>query len=100
MVNKHNRLLEDMCPEYIFQHLTGVALGSPKDYTYIIAGKPGPTGKTWLCQRFILDGYKAVEITQSLMFTCNYLYDHNEYHINPDNRTVVIILNRPLKKEK
>lgn len=100
MNNKRNGRFEDMSPEYIFRHLTGVAIGSPKDYTYIITGKTGPTGKTWLCNRFILDGYKAVEITQGLMFACEYLHNGNEYSINADNRTVVIILNRPLKKEK
>lgn len=76
-----------------------------KDYTFIILGRPGPTGKTWLRQALKLRGLNAIEITSSIYNLTSYTDDYNHCVIDHDQKNVVVILNRCLsledsKKEK
>ena len=70
----------------------------PKDYTYLILGQVGPTGKTWLTNELIHHGYNAFDLTETL-------YDQLDYR-NPDDnictvdhiqKFVTIVLNRRIK---
>ena len=66
-----------------------------KDYTIIITGKPGPTGKTTLCKLLVNAGLNAVEISESLYTRVVYLLkSDNEVVIDEENKTVLVILNR------
>lgn len=66
-----------------------------KDYTIIITGKPGPTGKTTLCKLLVNAGLNAVEISESLYTRVAYLLNSdNEVVIDEENETVLVILNR------
>ena len=49
-----------------------------KDYTIVITGKPGPTGKTSLCETFNNAGFKAIELTE--MLDMNNLVDFKNYN--------------------
>lgn len=66
-----------------------------KDYIYVITGKNGPTGKSWLCRELRLRGYHAVEINESLLrYGHVELYDNfNHYVINELDNSMLIILN-------
>lgn len=69
------------------------------EFTILITGRPGPTGKTWLCDRLKENGYNAVEITESLSVnkgvTC--VYDtNNHYSIAMNEGVMVITLNSTL----
>lgn len=68
----------------------------PKEYTYIILGKPGPTGKTYLATELKRRGFNAFEITEDIMYLVEYKSDRNHYIINHENKTVVMVLNSPL----
>lgn len=85
-----NDLLQDM-----LKHLD-----NPGEYTYIIMGKPGPTGKTWLCNKLRQYGYNACEITESVCWIVDYRDNGNYYLIKKPHRVVVIILNKPLEPAK
>ena len=70
-----------------------------KTWNYIILGRTGPTGKTYLCNLLKSNGYNAMEINERI-------YDLIEYHRNGTNhfrvdtlrKQVVIVLNRSLRK--
>ena len=66
-----------------------------KDYTVIITGKPGPTGKTTLCKLLVNAGINAIEISELLYTNVAYLLENdNMVTIDDENKTVLVILNR------
>lgn len=75
-------------------------LTNPGEYTYIIMGKPGPTGKTWLCDQLKRYGYNACEITESVCWLIEYNDNGNHYLVKKQNHVVVIILNAPIEPVK
>lgn len=82
----------DRSANYIFNEINS----SPflKDYTFIITGKIGPTGKTWLTNKLRESGYTAIEITDQLYTLVDYTFpDRNAVHFDRINRTAVIVLN-------
>lgn len=65
-----------------------------KTRKYVILGKPGPTGKTWMCEQLKKKGCDAIEISEAL--ACYISYEHDNFNtIYNDlvNNTIVIILN-------
>lgn len=65
--------------------------------TYIICGKPGPTGKTWLCNELQKAGHNAVEISEAIVQFVSY-HDNENHMLNNGFDTVIIILNKPLNE--
>lgn len=66
-----------------------------KDYTIIITGRPGPTGKTTLCKLLVNAGLNAVEISELLYTNVVYLLENdNTMTIDDENKIVLVILNR------
>ena len=66
-----------------------------KDYTVVITGKTGPTGKTTLCKLLVNAGVKAIEISEILNDQVEYLYEYgNEMNVDNENKTVLVVLNR------
>lgn len=63
-------------------------------YTFIIMGKPGPTGKTRLCDNLNKAGFKAFEVSEYLTGMVEYLDNENHYLVDETHKTVTIILNR------
>lgn len=87
-----------LTPYGIFKALTSDE--TYKKNCYIIMGRPGPTGKTWLTHKLKEHGYNAVELSE---FLCELLrYDDDKNHIRFDtlNNTVIIVLNKPLRDIK
>ena len=70
--------------------------GYPKDYTFIILGKPAPTGKTYLCELLRSQGYNAFEISEEVLPYVEYCDNKNHYSIAGVHRQVTIILNQQL----
>ena len=70
-----------------------------KEYTYIITGKVGPTGKSWLCRELKSRGYNALEINESLTAFCHMEFhdDYNHYIINEREKLMIIILNESVR---
>ena len=66
-----------------------------KDYTVIITGKLGPTGKTTLCRLLVNAGINAIEISELLYTNVVYLLENdNMVTIDDENKIVLVILNR------
>ena len=68
------------------------------DYICIIAGRSGPTGKSWLTSRLNTKGYTAIEISEPLGISgaVSFNGDENCFIIDDFRKSVVIILNRIL----
>ena len=69
-----------------------------RDWVYIITGKPGPTGKTFLCNKLKYNGYNAYEISEDTGRSVKYFGDVNTFNINYEKKQVVIVLNKPIYK--
>lgn len=67
-------------------------------YTFIVLGKSGPTGKTWLTTGLKKYGFVAVELTESIIPFIDYRDDENHVIKNYMDNTIIIILNQPLQK--
>lgn len=71
-----------------------------KAFTYVIFGRTGPTGKTWLRNRLCNNGYTAGEFTEMLL-ECGAIFiydDQNHYMLDELTKQVIIILNGSLIK--
>lgn len=88
--------LDNMHPSRIFHHINDEVPNS-KEYIYLIAGRFGATGKTWLCEGLKQHGYNAIEITEDVCEYVIYRDNKNHYYINPTKKLVIVILNEWLK---
>ena len=79
-----------MTPKQILNHILGTK--DSERNTYIITGKPGRTGKTWLTEKLKEQGYNAFEISEHIYDKVSYIENSNAY-IDDMAGTVLIILN-------
>jgi hypothetical protein len=66
-----------------------------RDWVYIITGRPGPTGKTFLYNKLKENGYNAIEISEDIVGLVDYRDRENHYFIDYTKKKLVIVLNRP-----
>jgi hypothetical protein len=66
------------------------------DYTYVILGKVGPTGKTSLLKTLISLGCNAHEITPVIYQYVEYTTDRNHCWVDNLNKTITIMLNEKI----
>ena len=71
-----------------------------KDYTVIITGRTGPTGKTTLCKLLNNAGVRAIEISEDLNFYVEYSNNKNNVIVKEFNETVLVVLNRLRSSEE
>lgn len=69
-------------------------LFDPKEYTYVIMGRCGPTGKTWLCNELRTNGLNVIEITDQTYDIVDYHDERNYFRRDVMNKQCVIILNK------
>lgn len=70
-----------------------------KKCKYVILGKNGSTGKTWLKNRLTELGYDAIEISEEVCLHVDYRDNYNHVIEDPySNSHMTIILNRPYVK--
>jgi hypothetical protein len=74
--------------------LSSKSLFNPEEYTYIIMGRVGPTGKTWLCNELRRNGHNAIEITAQIYDIVDYHDEYNYFIRDVVNKQVVIVLNK------
>lgn len=82
----------------IYEHIIANEAGDANLYTYIISGKPGPTGKTWLRNKLKEAGLRVHEITEHCVNFVQYNDDENHFIRDGIDDTVIIILNRRIKR--
>lgn len=63
--------------------------------TYIICGRSGPTGKTWLTNELRKAGHTAIEISESINPFVHYRDDEN-HMLELGFDQIVVMLNKPL----
>ena len=67
----------------------------PKEYTYVIFGMTGRTGKTWLADRLRENGFRVLELAEKVNHQVVYrMSDHNSLSVYNEEKLVVITLNR------
>lgn len=69
------------------------------DYTCVILGRSGPTGKTRLRNHLIEEGYNAVELSEDIISLVDYRDDKNHFIVNRMQKMVIIVLNRSIREE-
>ena len=67
-----------------------------KSWTYIITGRPGPTGKTHLYNMLKKNGYNAYEISEDMINLVDYQDNRNHYKIDYAKKQTLIVLNKRL----
>lgn len=67
-------------------------------YTYIVLGKPGPTGKSWVTAALKEAGLNAIEISEYVAGHITYDDCTNHLIEDADKNIITIILNRPLEE--
>ena len=80
----------------IFIDIIRDKVGDARDYTYIILGRPGKTGKTWLCNELRAHGFNAFEISEDVIDFVRYKDEENHVIKNVYNKQVTIILNQAI----
>lgn len=91
--------LPKMTPSRILDHIIK-EVDDSKDYLYLVMGKYGPTGKTWLYERLKENGYNAIELTEDIWDYVIYREGVNRYYINPVKKLVVVVLNELLSSDR
>lgn len=66
--------------------------------TFIITGKNGPTGKTYLTNLLKKKGFNSIEITEDLLGYVSYIDDKNHFILTKFGDAITVILNEPLIK--
>lgn len=90
--------IKHLTTEDIYHRIVYDRTITPDDYTCIITGRSGPTGKSWLASQLNTIGYTAIEISEPLGISGTVTFNGNENHFIIDDfrKTVVIVLNRIL----
>lgn len=85
-----------LTPQNIYYRLVKSDTLERKDYLYVILGRPGPTGKTWLRDKLRAAGLLAVEVVTGLDYFVEFKDNKNHYTVDDEQEQVVIILNERL----
>lgn len=72
---------------------------SKDDWTYIILGRPGRTGKTYLCNYLRRNDYNAFELSEDIWDLVDYHDEENHCRIDELTKRVLIVLNKPLSRD-
>lgn len=75
-----------------------VVRGRSWEFTYVILGQSGPTGKTWLYNQLKIRGLDVVEISEDICYLVRYEDSDNHYIIDELDLKVIIVLNKLLNK--
>lgn len=73
--------------------LRSIIEDNDKEYTYIVLGRPGRTGKTWLYRGLIQAGFTAFEISEDVCNLVDYRDNKNHFIVDKIYKKVIIVLN-------
>ena len=89
-----------MTPNEIYEQIINDSETYEKNWTYIIDGKSGPTGKTWLTIKLNEAGYKAIDKSDILPNYPNYSVTGNRNIIEFSERYKIKRDNKPIKSSR
>ena len=69
-------------------------------YVFVILGRSGPTGKTWLYNKLRDLDYNVSEISEDIFNLVSYNDNENHILISRLRKTITIILNKPIRESK
>ena len=99
IINKYYSLTPSRILAYFTEKGSFFQLDHEKrPYTFFVMGERGPTGKTWLCNKLKEHGFDAFELTESTFDLISYQDEDNHVIGDEFDRTIVIVLNQPLRK--
>ena len=87
-----------LSPISMLHRIINMNLREADSYTYIICGRSGPTGKTWLCNGLKYHGFHAIELSEDLIGLVEYRDDKNHFIANERERSILSVLNELLKR--
>lgn len=90
---------EKLTPAKILEGISKLLLNS-NEYTYIVLGRIGPTGKTWICDQLRKLGYSAFEISEDICWLVHYIDNKNHVRIDENQKVCTIILNTPINESR
>jgi hypothetical protein len=79
--------------------LRNIINNNKKDYTCIILGRSGATGKTSICNGLKQNGFTAFEISENIYNLVDYNDYKNHVVIDDLHKQIIIVLNKPLNQE-
>jgi hypothetical protein len=97
IINLYGRLAPSRILRYFIENSFFKIEHEKHPYTFIVLGRGGPTGKTWLCTGLKEHGFTAFELTESIMTLVEYGDNKNHVIKNDVNKTITIVLNESFK---
>lgn len=96
IINRYGGLTPPKILRYFIENSFFQIEHNKHPYTFLVLGKAGPTGKTWLCTGLREHGFLAFELSESVLSFVD--YNDSKNHVIKDDmgKNVVIILNQPL----
>jgi predicted ATPase len=89
--------LTDLTAEEVYDYITKYPWIRKHDSSIIIMGRPGKTGKSFLCRRLLNNGYIDVtEISEKIAGLVTYNDNNNHILINEVTGDTIVVLNNPL----
>lgn len=85
-----------LTPKNIYYQILKNGIPQDDDYIFVILGKPGPSGKTWLCNQLRGLGYTVYELTHGVHNFIDFTDEKNHYVVDHIEKQVIIILNESL----
>ena len=71
-----------------------------RPYTFIILGRSGPTGKSWLYSKLKEHGFNTFELSESVISLVDYRDERNHVLVNGIDNSVIIVLNQRYREEE
>lgn len=71
-----------------------------RPYTFIVMGRSGQTGKTWLTFGLKRYGLKALELSESIFGLVDYRDCENHVIADDLDRTIIVVLNKHFLDER
>ena len=97
IINRYGHLTPSKILRYFIENPFFKIEHEKHPYTFIVLGRGGPTGKTWLSTGLKEYGFTAFEITESIMTLVEYCDNKNHVIQNDVNNTITIVLNESWK---
>lgn len=100
ILNRYGALTPSRILRYFIEDPSFQVEHEKSPYTFIILGRGGPTGKTWLWDGLKKYGFRAFELSESTTRLVDYSDRENHVIKNGLDKSIVIILNQLLKGEQ
>lgn len=85
----------EITPKSILKYILDMPWEISFDRVFVITGKSGPTGKTWLWNKLREYGFDSIELSEWISPYVEYIDDENHYIELGTSNAALIVLNKP-----